>query len=316
MRIASLMPSATEIIRLLDAGAELVGTTHECEPIDSVRPLTIPAAVSSPVRPDMLVREEPVFDQSVYTLDTHELVAAAPDLIIFGPTSTDPAQIDQTADQIARRTGKRPRLLALSPLTLEDILDAVLTVGEAIGRAHLAQDRAVGLRARLFSAQEYVASFDARQPVVGFLEWADPLVIAGHWRVQMIERAGGSVPWNPTVPGPGSGAAAGPQQAQRRAGPPISITADAFSARDPDVIIVAPQSQPLDSARATASELVRQDWCKGLRAVATGQVFAVDGRTHFFRPGPGVVEGLEWLVGCLQGRPELMHALPWMHVTA
>lgn len=314
MRIASLLPSATEIIHLLDAGTWLVGTTHECDHPGSARSLTIPAP--RPARPEMLVRQVPPFGQSVYTMDTHELVEARPDLIIFGPSTTQPAEIEKAAAEIMEISRRRPSLLPLSPTTVEDILDDVLTIGAAIGRRDLAQDRAVGLRGRFFAAQEYVASFDARQPVVGFLEWAEPLVAAGHWRVQMIERAGGSVPWNPTSPGPKSGAAAGPQQAQRRAGPPISITAASFAACDPDVIIVAPQGQPLDMALAMSHALIRQDWCAGLRAVAAGRVFAMDGRTCFFRPGPSVAEGLEWLVGCLQCRPELMHAkIPWVQVS-
>lgn len=43
-----------------------------------------------------------------------------------------------------------------------------------------------------------------------------------------------------------------------------------------------------------------------------GKVVAVDGSQHFNRPGPRLVEALEWLTGLLNDRPDVMpQAFPW-----
>lgn len=45
-----------------------------------------------------------------------------------------------------------------------------------------------------------------------------------------------------------------------------------------------------------------------LRAVREGRVVVVDGDHMFNRPGPRLVEALEFLVGLLHGRPEAIPA--------
>lgn len=47
-------------------------------------------------------------------------------------------------------------------------------------------------------------------------------------------------------------------------------------------------------------------------AVAAGQVVLVDGNQMFNRPGPRLVDALEFLAGLLHGKPELIPAdFPW-----
>jgi hypothetical protein len=51
---------------------------------------------------------------------------------------------------------------------------------------------------------------------------------------------------------------------------------------------------------------------RGLRAVQSGQVVLVDGNQHFNRPGPRLVDALEWLVALLAGRTDLLAPdFPW-----
>jgi hypothetical protein len=52
----------------------------------------------------------------------------------------------------------------------------------------------------------------------------------------------------------------------------------------------------------------RQD----LRAVREGRVVSVDGSQHFNRPGPRLVDALEWLTGLINDRTDIIPpAFPW-----
>ncbi|GAB4385783.1 MAG: cobalamin-binding protein [Phycisphaerales bacterium] len=318
MRIVSLLPSATEIIRRLDAEGCLVACTHECEAPDSVPVLIIEPTGSEPRTRDAerLVRDPAPPDEPNYMLDTHRLLETKPDLIIFGSERTDATALEQAVGRAAAGGGPAPALLALRERTIEDVLDNVLRIGGAIGLEARALDLVMSLRGALFSAQEFVPPFASHRPVVGFIEWAQPLVVAGHWRVQMIERAGGVHPWNPTRPGPGSGAAAGPQQAQRLAGAAIAVTPEAFAALGPEMVVVAPRGASLDEAFQVGEALLEQPWFESLPAAVHGRVAVVDGRRCFHCPGPGIVDGLRWLVGWIQDRPHLMDAIEWKPLTA
>lgn len=46
-------------------------------------------------------------------------------------------------------------------------------------------------------------------------------------------------------------------------------------------------------------------WWSAMRAVQQGQVWIVDGNQMFNRPGPRLVDALEWLVAVLHDRPDL-----------
>lgn len=312
MRIASFTPSATQILVLLHAQHDLVACSHACR-----TDARLPRLTSQPTcaEPDSLVSEWLVRDNRpqrhpLYTLDTDQLAALEPELIISSCDLLDPAAVQQAVDRIAQRTGRAPSLLRLRPRTIEDIFDDVLRIGQACGRTPAAENLAVLLRARMFEAQEYVASFEPRRPVVALLEWTSPLVLAGHWRVQMIERAGGEHPWNPTVPNRGAGAAAGPQQAQRRAGPPISTSPRSISDACPHSVILALPGATLDRAEKLVEPLFAERWFSDLPASRAGRVALVDGRA-FHEPGPGIIDAFRWMVGWVQDRPHLLEAVPW-----
>ena len=51
---------------------------------------------------------------------------------------------------------------------------------------------------------------------------------------------------------------------------------------------------------------------QNLRAVKEGRVVAVDGSQHFNRPGPRLVDALEWLTGLLNDKPDMIpEDFPW-----
>ncbi len=270
-------------------------------------------ASSDPGAIDASVRASLGSGQSLYTVDEALLGSLRPDLILTQDVCRV-CSIDLDAVQrLARTLPGPPRVVSLNPSTIEDVLDDLLRVAGALGPPWAERgDRAmVALRERLFRAEDFVNPYEDG-PVVGFLEWTDPLFCAGHWTVQLIERAGGRHPWNTTSAKPDSGAALGPQRGARIAPASRAITARELAMASPEFLVIAPCGFSLEQSRACAKELAKQAWWAELPAVQRGRVAVVDGNQMFNRPGPRLVDAFEFLVGWLHGRPELIPAgFPW-----
>jgi iron complex transport system substrate-binding protein len=338
MRVISLVPSATEVLCLIGGRRMLVGRSHECDwpsEIQNVPVLTsqrTPAGASAS-QIDEAVRGQIESGSSLYSLDAGLALALKPDVILTQDLCRVCSIDGETVREVASRMNPRPLVVSLNPGSLEDVLDDVLRVGEAVGLAREAGAAVVGLRGRVFRAMEYVNPY-VQGPSVAFLEWTDPLFVGGHWTPQLIERAGGRHPLNPTVAAEGSGAAMGPQQANRRAGPSRCVSAAELVASRPERVIVCPCGVPLArevrgklTVESMAAELAGKEWWGELPAVrehrlrraevdgtkvANSTVALVDGNQMFNRPGPRLAEGLEWLVGWLNERPEVIPAgFPW-----
>lgn len=319
MRVVSLLPSASEILHALGAADLLVGRSHECDFPPSIAGVPVLTAQTttyeSPAKTDAEVRSQLETGASLYTLSAERLAELKPDLILTQDLcdvcSIDLNTVRAVVRDMAAKTGHEPRILSLNPTTIEGVFDDILRVGEAVGRERAAMDTLVALRGRLHSAQDFVNPYD-EGPVVGFMEWTDPIFVAGHWTVQMIERAGGRHPWNPTEAVEEAGAAAGPQMAYRVAGKSVTVTPEAFAAQEPDSLIIAPCGLTLDQTRAATNELAEYDWFRNLPAVRNGRVALVDGNQMFNRPGPRLVDAFEFLVGFLNDRPGVIPVgFPW-----
>jgi iron complex transport system substrate-binding protein len=319
MRVVSLLPSATELLCFVGGRSALVGRSHECdfpagpEGVEELPVLTgrrtPPGA--APAEIDRAVRDQLAGGGSLYRLNAGLLAALRPDLILTQDLCSVCSIDLETVREVAAGMSPRPRILSLNPQTVEGVLDDALRVGEAVGLGAEGRAAVVGLRERMWRAADYVNPYEDG-PSVAFLEWTDPLFIGGHWTPQLIERAGGRHPLNPTVAEPGSGAAAGPQQASRRAGKSVRVTAEALVASTPGAVIVCPCGVGLDAAMEMTRALAREGWWSELSAVRAGRVAVVDGNQMFNRPGPRLVDAFEWLVGWLQGRPALIPAgFPW-----
>ncbi|MEM0983569.1 MAG: ABC transporter substrate-binding protein [Planctomycetota bacterium] len=324
MRAVSLLPSATEIVSIIGADALLVGRSHECDFPDRIAGLPALTSQRTHYDPahgigaqeiDRAVRQQLDAHDSLYRLDVDRLLELAPDLIITQDLcdvcSIDLETVRGAARTIAERTGAEPEIVSLDPHTIEAVIDDVHRVGRAMGLPEKARDAAVTLRDRFFRTEEHVNAFAAK-PIVGFLEWTDPLFIAGHWNVELIERAGGRHPLNETVAKSGHGAAEGPMRGERVAGKSVAVTPEVFNASQPDAIVIAPCGLTLDQAWYEAERLMEQAWFRELPAVKAGRVAVVDGSAMFNRPGPRLVDAFEWLVGWLNDRPELIPIdFPW-----
>ncbi|MFO0830630.1 MAG: ABC transporter substrate-binding protein [Phycisphaerales bacterium] len=261
-RVVSLCPAATDALCGFGAADLLVGRSPGCDH---------PASLRAPVV------EGP--NRAVFA---DRLAALSPDIILAGPGH------DQQVPAGCR-------LVPVSPTTIEGIFDAVLTVGREVGRPADAGRMVVHLRDRFFAANEFVNPYDDG-PLTVFLESAQPLVVSGDWIAQLIERAGALHPLNPTTARPTAGSGSGPQFAERVAGRAVRVPDEVLAAINPQRLILCAAAGGLEASRAIARDLSGRRWWGGLRAVQSGHVALIDGTRTLHRPGPGVVEGYEWLV--------------------
>lgn len=318
LRVVSLLPSATELLLAVTGGVhtprvELVGRSHECDWPEDPELAAVPALTGQKTRfetsaqIDAAVRSRLEVGESLYTLDAARLTALRPDVILTQDLcevcSIDLGTVRAVAAAMA--PGLRPEIVSLNPTTFEGVFDDLLAAGHAIGMDDRALRVTVGLRDRVYRAEEYVNAF-LDGPNVAFLEWTDPIFIGGHWTPQLIERAGARHPLNPSVPIEGAGAGAGPiGQTLRAAGRSVRVPEDVLAASRPEALIVCPCGLSLEQAWAETARLSERPWWPDLPAVRAGRVAVVNGSQMFNRPGPRLVDAFEWLVGWVNGRPEL-----------
>jgi iron complex transport system substrate-binding protein len=275
MRIASLVPSATEMLFALGLGESVVGVTHECDyPPAAVRLPQLTATVLpsglSAGEIDVAVKEVIGAGRALYTLDEERLAGLEPDLIVTQAVCEVCAVSYDDVVEVAERLPGRPRVLQQDPSTLGEVLDDVARLGEAVGIAERGAEVRRRLEERLESVRAAVAG--GSQPRVLALEWLEPPFLGGHWIPEMIEIAGGE-----------SIAGVSGQKSQQ-------VEWDALRGLDPEVVVSMPCGWYLDESCAQA--LRHRDRLDGF---GSSQIFAVDGASTFSRPGPRLVDGVELL---------------------
>jgi iron complex transport system substrate-binding protein len=275
MRIASLVPSATEALFALGVGQQVVAVTHECDHPAEV--LQIPRLTHSvipdglePGEIDARVREVTGRGEALYGLDEPMLARLAPDLIVTQALCAVCAVSYDDVRAVAERLPSRPAVISLDPETLDEVLGDVGRVAEAAGRPELAPPLQTELEARLDRVRAAVAN--AGRPRAAALEWLDPPFVGGHWVPEMIEIAGGED-------------AIGTAGVKSR-----TATWDELAGARADVAVVMPCGLYADEAAAQA-EAHREE----LGRLGAARIVAVDAASSFSRPGPRLVDGIELL---------------------
>src|SRR3989442_11866076 len=138
MRIASLVPSATELLFALGLGDQVIAVTHECDwppeaaSIPHLTRTVIPPGLSA-AEIDQVVRETVGAGRPLYELDAERLAGQRPDLIVTQAVcEVCAASYDDVLATAATLPGKPP-VLSLDPMTLADVMNDLERVGEAAG---------------------------------------------------------------------------------------------------------------------------------------------------------------------------------------
>jgi iron complex transport system substrate-binding protein len=286
MRIASLLPSATEIVCAIGLQEELVAVTHECDWPPSIvgKPVVTRSVhdLSAVGSRDIHARVTASMHggSSLYELDEEALAATEPDLILTQELCHVCAVSYREVNEVARRIDADISVVSLEPTSIEGILHTITTVGAMAEVEDAAIDLVETLRERLGAIEHRVAARrdEGRPPArVVSLEWLDPPFAVGHWVPEQIRRAGG---WD----------LLGSDGEKSR-----ETTWDDVAEVDPELLLLMPcgfhLSETIDEWRAATVP----PWIADLTAARRGAVFALDGSSFFSRPGPRVIDGIELL---------------------
>jgi iron complex transport system substrate-binding protein len=279
MRIASLVPHATELLFALGCDEEVVAVTHECDwppQAQELPQLTRDALPSSlgAGEIDRAVRARTIEGLAIYELDEQALADAEPDLIVTQALCPVCAVSYEEVEEIAGRLPGPPQVISLDPKTFGETLGDIRTIAGATGRKDEGVALVRSIADRIDRVKLAVRGLPA--PRVLALEWLDPVFVAGHWTPQLIELAGG-------------------QDALGLPGEPSEqLSWEALAAARPEVIVAMPCG--FDEQRAREEVLLHAEQ---LSALGARRLVAVNGSAYFSRPGPRLIDGLELLAHIL-----------------
>jgi iron complex transport system substrate-binding protein len=282
VRIASLVPSATEMLFALGLGDDVVAVTHECDyPAEATtRPRLTRSVLPGGLTPaeiDAAVREVVGRGDALYELDEPLLRDLDVELIVTQAVCSVCAVSYDDVRSVADRLPSAPLVLSLDPATLHDVLAdterLALAANAPVAGASLHRD----LESRLVSVRSTVGSvFD--RPRVLALEWLDPPFIAGHWVPEMLALAGGE---DVMRTGPGTKSR--------------TVSWEELATTEPDIVVVMPCGYDADQAAKEATA-----YSEHLAGLGANDVYAVDAAASFSRPGPRLVDGVELLAHLFQ----------------
>ncbi|TME81628.1 MAG: cobalamin-binding protein [Chloroflexi bacterium] len=287
MRIASLLPSATEIVCALGLENDLVAVTHECDYPESIRgkPVLTRSLLSgtrSGADVDRHIRELVHQGSSIYSLDAPLLEALRPDLILTQELCDVCAVSYPIVERAARRLGSSPQLVSLEPETLDDVFENIRVVGALAGRSDTAERLCDSLRRRVTTVEQRVAGRPRRKVVC--LEWIDPPFNCGHWTPELVTIAGGD------------------ERLGVARQPAHLIDWQQVIDAEPEVVVVMACGFSLDRS------LREVETAGGRFEALRAQTWVVDGNAFFSRPGPRLVDSVEIMAGILHpGAVEAPH---------
>jgi iron complex transport system substrate-binding protein len=285
-RIVSFLPSATEMICALGLADRLAGVTHECDfpPVVGGKPVVVRSALAldtmSQSDIDAAVTHRLRQGLSLYQVDEKLLQDIAPDLIVTQDLCQVCAPSGNEVAQVLNSLPNKPKILWLTPKSLDEIFDNLRELGAATDRCQQAEEIIADGRVRLQRIAAQTSRLSDR-PRVFCMEWIDPVYCSGHWVPEMVRIAGGN------------------DELGREGADSVRIPWQDVVRRAPEVLIVMPCGCGLANAAKSALQVFRYPGAAEIPAVKNGRVYAVDANSYFARPGPRVVEGTELLAHLL-----------------
>jgi iron complex transport system substrate-binding protein len=242
-RIVCLTAETTEIAFLLGAGDRVVG---------------VPGTAR---RPGAALERARVGGYTTFKLE--RILALEPDLVL--------AFSDLQRDVVRDLIGAGVTVLCTNQRSFDDVLNAILLVGGALGCERAARDLIRDLQDELRQIREYSAVWPD-PPRVYFEEWMEPLISGIRWVSEAIEIAGGRDVF--------------PELRDRHAASGRVVTLEAVVERDPQIILASWCGKPVDPAA-----IVRRPGWAAIAAVKSGQIHEIDGG-DILAPGPSVMHGV------------------------
>tara|TARA_B100000949_G_C14236683_1_gene431487 strand:- start:228 stop:1151 length:924 start_codon:yes stop_codon:yes gene_type:complete len=285
MRICSFLPAVTEIIYALGLEESLYGVTHECDyPKGAMsKPIVLDmidhnnySSESSQWKIDRRISESVNLGHGLYQINLKILKEIKPDIIFTQELCNVCSIAYKEVLKTVHEVGGDSQVISMAPRGLDGVLEAILKIGEATGTQDKAEKLTLNLRERILTVKSKTEKVDSKSRVF-CAEWLDPIYCSGHWIPEMIEFAGG-------IEGLGI------KGADAR-----KIKWNEVISYNPEVIIMMPCGYDVEKTVSQGHLLLERDDWKELQAVKDNRVYATNANWYYSRPGPRLVDGLEFL---------------------
>ncbi len=279
MKIASLIPSGTDIAVALGLETSLVGISHCCDnPATAHLPVLTRSIVDSSLAPaqiDADVTGAVAAGESLYQTNRKLLCELGPELVLTQTICDVCAVNSQTAQ---RDLPPDATLLNLSAVSLDGLWEDIWNVARATKTAPHAL--IWELQTRLEAVKSAVAG--KAKPRVLVLEWSEPPFLGGHWVPEMCAIAGATH------------VLSGAGEASRRA------SWEEIRAAKPEIVILAPCGYDLAETVAQSREISGE-----LASLGAREIWATNATALFSRCTPATVRGIEVLAAMIHGVGEV-----------
>ena len=172
----------------------------------------------------------------------------------------------------------------MDPQLLGDVVEDIRKVGQATGAEAAAEQITSAMYARIDAVEGRADDAD-KHPSVLHVEWAEPLMCAGHWVPEMVELAGGSNSFGDKDTGT------------------LTLEWEDVLERQPEIIIMMPCGFDVKRALQDVPILAQKKGWESLPAVRNNRVYVIDASAYTSRSGPRLVTGLEIMAEMIH--PEL-----------
>ncbi|KAJ2782225.1 hypothetical protein GGI15_002975 [Coemansia interrupta] len=299
-RVVSLLPSATEILCAIPGGKQLLvarsseddfpaDISHLPTVIDPIIEFTSLASV------DQQVTQKMKELGTLYVVDKTKLEKLCPSVILTQDLCRVCSVDLMTVERIAIEMNPRPTVLNLSPVCLEDVLDNIREVGQTVGLVRESDGYCKELEARIDRVRQY-ASATKEKPRVLVLDWVKPYIVAGHWMPQVVDIAAGLPLLSPLITD---------ESGRRRGEGARRITVSDIVDAKPDIVFVAACGLDLPTLLKEFASLAECPEWKAVRDTVP-RIVLCDGHHYFNRPGPRLIDTLEFIAGYIHNIPEII----------
>ena len=345
-RIVSFLPSATEILLLIEQEAHsmgtlrpctgsynalsisssstlsltespyngmLVGRSHECDYPTNISHLPVLTSSRITNTTDSLKIHEEVIqslheNKTLYEISNTLIESLQPDIILTQDLC-DVCSIDSpTVERLVYGMNPRPEVVILESVSLNGVFESIVQVGVAINQV----DAATAVKHRLQERLDYAISFANNHSVNNNSTTNSNIDIINiikkkKKRIEFLE-------WlHPIFPGGHWTAemlllAGGHMQLNLPQDISKQISYDKIINADPEYLIIAPCGFSLDITIEETMKFIvdNHSWLKDLSCYKQRHICLVDGNQHFNRPGPRLIDAFEFLVGWLHDVPAMI----------
>jgi iron complex transport system substrate-binding protein len=282
MIVSSFMPAVTQMIYDMGLQEYLHGITFECPKIALAEKKVVvryklEGQELTSVEINTIFSKTKAEGGTLYYIDEPVLESIAPD-VIFTQDVCDVCQIDTACVATsANKLPKVPKLISITPNSLEDVFENAITIADAFGKKEVGIAHVKKLKERIYSIVDLQRAKRIQLKSVLMLEWIDPLFNCGHWIPHQIGYAGGI------------------DLLSHPSGDSIVIPWDKIVKYNPEILIIAPCGYQISRTLEDMKFLEEKPEWTTLSAVKNGQVYLADFDMFTQSSADTLVNGIECL---------------------